>query len=232
MLWNYVGFDSSRMTVQGLARQFAVVFGVFAIIGLSWPYLVRLVSERVRISLAYEDGLDAGDRLLIEYLERSPDATWAWYTLVTQSRPDGTGLDKSELLSRIETCPVLPPVVLRAWYYLYTDGAERALRELDGGEDVRNIFDVHHVAVCVEHLKEAAHVGALEVLWQIYKHPNGGDGVLMRMGLVANADRETQVSNAHLVDTQLTMVAFLLNIRQRCLIIDFHLSGGNHSTRQ
>ena len=54
----------------------------------------------------------------------------------------------------------------------------------------------------------------------------------MRMGLVANADRETQVSNAHLVDTQLTMVAFLLNIRQRCLIIDFHLSGRNHSTLQ
>ena len=103
---------------------------------------------------------------------------------------------------------------------------------LHGGEDVRNIFDVHHVAMCVEHLKEAAHVGALEVLWQIYKHPNGGDGFLMRMGLVANADRETQVSNAHLVDTQLTMVAFLLNIRKRCLIINFHLSGGNHSTRQ
>ena len=103
---------------------------------------------------------------------------------------------------------------------------------LHGGEDVRNIFDVHHVAVCVEHLKEAAHVGALEVLWQIYKHPNGGDGFLMRMGLVANADRETQVSNAHLVDTQLTMVAFLLNICQRCLIIDFNLSGGKHSTLQ
>ena len=95
---------------------------------------------------------------------------------------------------------------------------------LHGGEDVRNIFHVNHVAVCVEHLKEAAHVGALEVLRQIYKHPNGSDCVLMRMGLVANADRETQVSNAHLVDTQLTMVAFLLNIRQRCLIFCFHLS--------
>ena len=137
MLWNYIGFDSSRMTVQGLVRQFAVVFGIFAIIGLSWPWLVQLVSERARISQAYENGLGSGDRLLIEYLERSPDATWAWYTLVTQPRHDDTGLDKSELLSRIETCPVLPPVVLRAWYYLYTDGTERALHELDGGGDVQ-----------------------------------------------------------------------------------------------
>jgi RsiW-degrading membrane proteinase PrsW (M82 family) len=160
MLWNYIGFDSSRMTVQGLARQFAVVFGVFAIIGLSWPYLVRLVSERGRISLAYEDGLDAGDRLLIEYLERSPDATWAWYTLVKQPRPDGRGLDKSELLSRIEACPVLPPVVLRAWYYLYTDGAERALRELDGGGDVR--IHLARIRICLANMSLEEALAAAE----------------------------------------------------------------------
>ncbi len=168
MLWNYVGFDRSSMTVQGLARQFAVVFGGFVIIGLSWPYLVPLVSERERISRAYEDGLAAGDRLLIEYLERSPDATWAWYTLVKQARPGGAGLGRSELLSRLEACSVLPPAVLRAWYYLYTAGAGRALRELDGGEDVR--IHLARIRICLASAAlEAALVAAGDA---VVAHPD------------------------------------------------------------
>ena len=89
-----------------------------------------------------------------------------------------------------------------------------------------------HVAVRIEHFKEPAHVGTLEVLRQIHKHTDGGDGILMCAGLVANSDWEAQVANADLVDAQLAMVAFLLDIYQRCLVFRFHIDGEDHSTTQ
>ena len=66
----------------------------------------------------------------------------------------------------------------------------------------------------VEHLDEAAHVGAFEFLGQIHKHPDRRDRVLHRPRLVPHLDRETQPSNAHFINAQLAMIALTLLVVQ------------------
>ena len=83
---------------------------------------------------------------------------------------------------------------------------------LHGGQDFRDVFHVDDVAVGIEHFDESAHVRTLKVMRQIHKHADGGNCVLMGMGLVANTNWETQVAHTYLVDAEFAMVAFLLGI--------------------
>ena len=71
---------------------------------------------------------------------------------------------------------------------------------LHGAEDVWNIFHVDDIAMGVKHFDEAAHVGAFEMMRQIDEHSDSGDGVLMGVGFVADADGEAQAAHADLVD--------------------------------
>ncbi len=81
---------------------------------------------------------------------------------------------------------------------------------LHGVENIGDVFHMHHVAVGVEHLNEPAHVRALEFLRQIHVHPDGCDGVLHDMRLVAYLDGKTQAAHAHLVNAQFPVIALVL----------------------
>ncbi len=81
---------------------------------------------------------------------------------------------------------------------------------LHGVENVVDVFDVDHAAVGVEHLDEAAHVGAFELVGQVDKHADGRDCVLHDFFFVADLNRETQATNADFVDAQFAMVALAL----------------------
>ena len=83
-------------------------------------------------------------------------------------------------------------------------------RPLHGLQDFRNILNVYHVAVGVEHLDEAAHVCALKIVRQVNVHGDGRDRVLMLVRLVANADGEAQVAHANLVNAQIAVVVPVL----------------------
>lgn len=77
-------------------------------------------------------------------------------------------------------------------------------------QDVGDVFHVDHAAVGIEHFDEAAHVGAFEVMGQIDKHADGGDGVLDDFFFVADLDGEPQAANADFVDAQFAMVTLAL----------------------
>ena len=120
---------------------------------------------------------------------------------------------------------IRPFIPLLLWYRIRRGKDLRRLRIeplLHGAEDVGDIFHVHYVAVGVEHFNEAAHMRAFEMMRQIDKHSDSGDGVLMGVGFVADADGETQVADAHLVDAQFAVVALLLNVGQRAGFINVH----------
>ena len=79
----------------------------------------------------------------------------------------------------------------------------------------RQIFDVDEPPVRVEHLDEAAHVRALEILGQIDQQADPRHGVLRLVCLVAHLDRVEQALHAHLVDAQLARIGLALAIGQR-----------------
>ena len=85
---------------------------------------------------------------------------------------------------------------------------------LHGVENVGDVLDVDHVAVRVEHLEEAAHVGAFEFLGQIHEHADGRNRVLHRARLVPHLDREAQTPHADLVDAQFPVIALALLVVQ------------------
>ena len=85
---------------------------------------------------------------------------------------------------------------------------------LHGVENVGDVLDVDDVAVRVEHLEEAAHVRAFELLGQVHEHADGRHRVLHRARLVPHLDREAQTPHADLVDAQLPVVALALLVVQ------------------
>ena len=90
-------------------------------------------------------------------------------------------------------------------------------------ENLRDILDVHHAAMGMEHLDEPAHVGAFEFLGQIDIHADGGNGVLQRAGLVADLDGETQTPNSNLVNAQFAVVPLALLVVQFSAVLSIAL---------
>ena len=82
-------------------------------------------------------------------------------------------------------------------------------------QNVRDVFHVNDFAMSVEHLHEAAHVGALEFLGQVHIHADGGDGVLRAVRLVADLDGKTHAAHTDLVDADFAVVASALHVMQR-----------------
>jgi hypothetical protein len=81
-------------------------------------------------------------------------------------------------------------------------------------QNLRDVLDVHDVAMSIEHLDESAHVRAFEFLGQIHKHANRRHRILHRMRLVADLNRKAKPPNSYLVDAQLTMITLALFIMQ------------------
>ena len=57
---------------------------------------------------------------------------------------------------------------------------------------------------------------------QIHEHTDSGDGILMGMRLVANANGESEVAHTHFVDGQFAVITFLLDIRQFSWLLVVH----------
>ncbi len=79
-------------------------------------------------------------------------------------------------------------------------------------EQFAYFVDVEFGAAGVERLDEAAHVRALEMLWQIYGQRDGRDGVLFDLRLVENPHRETEVFDAYAVDGDLAVIRLVLSV--------------------
>jgi hypothetical protein len=71
------------------------------------------------------------------------------------------------------------------------------------------------IAVGIEDLDKAAHVGAFEFVRQIDEHADGGDGILERALLVADLDGKPEAADADFIDAQLAVIAFALFIVHR-----------------
>ena len=73
---------------------------------------------------------------------------------------------------------------------------------------------MNDIAVGVEDLHKAAHVGAFELLGQVHEHANGGHGVLHLVRPVANLDGKAQSAHADFIDRQFPEIPVALHIMQ------------------
>ena len=81
-------------------------------------------------------------------------------------------------------------------------------------EDVADVFHMDHRTMLRENLDETAHVGALEVMWQVNRKLNIGDCALNRMLLVADLQRVAQSLHSYTIDRHAPLVALILGILQ------------------
>jgi len=75
---------------------------------------------------------------------------------------------------------------------------------LESAEDGGDAFDMNEAAVFLENFEEAAHVGAFELVGEIDGEGDGGDGVLGRVGAVADEDGVAETFDADLIDPEIS----------------------------
>ena len=64
----------------------------------------------------------------------------------------------------------------------------------------------------VQELNKAAHVSALVVVGQIYKHLDQGNGVLKTVPPVSNGDGIAKIFNSHFINGNITEIGLTLDI--------------------
>lgn len=82
-------------------------------------------------------------------------------------------------------------------------------------QDGRNILHMDRSSVLIEHLDEAAHVGALEMVREVDRHRDCCDGVLQFSSAVANDDRMAQVLDPYLVNADSPHILLALFVLHR-----------------
>ena len=86
------------------------------------------------------------------------------------------------------------------------------MRRKNGNSSSRCALE--HRPVRLQHLDEAAHVRAFEMVRQVDGELHGGDGALRFAGAEADADGEAQVFHADAVDGDAAVVGFALRVAQ------------------
>ena len=92
--------------------------------------------------------------------------------------------------------------------------ALQALGELH--KDVPDITDMEDGPVGVQRLHEAAHVRPLEVMGEIDRQLDRGDGGLLGVALVPHADRVAQILHSDAVDRDLAIIGKVLGVGKVC----------------
>ena len=86
---------------------------------------------------------------------------------------------------------------------------------LESAEDGGNAFHMNEATVFMEDLDKTAHVGALELVGEIDGQGYRSDGVLGRVGAVANDDRIAESFDAHFIDPQVAEIWGGLSVLKR-----------------
>ena len=77
---------------------------------------------------------------------------------------------------------------------------------LESAEDSGNALHMNEAAMFLEDLDKTAHMGAFELVGEIDCEGNCGDGVLGRVGAVADNDRISESFDAHFIDPQVAEI--------------------------
>ena len=77
---------------------------------------------------------------------------------------------------------------------------------LEGAEDSRDALHMNEAAMFLEDLDKTAHMGAFELVGEIDGKGDRGDGILGRVGAVADNDRISESFDAHFIDPQVAEI--------------------------
>jgi hypothetical protein len=81
-------------------------------------------------------------------------------------------------------------------------------------QDHLNVIDMNQRAVFVQDLDEPAHVGALEMVWQINRQRNRGYRVLRRMSFISDLDRESEIRDTDTINRHFPVIGLILRIHE------------------
>jgi len=77
---------------------------------------------------------------------------------------------------------------------------------LESSEDCGDAFHMNEATMFLEDLDKTAHMGAFELVGEVDGEGNCGDGVLGRVGAVADNDRISESFDAHFIDPQVAEI--------------------------